>query len=196
MHTHEVSETQCVTAVDSVADGAGGVDSPKWFVAVVNHNSEVTSAEKICKMGIEAFAAVQPETRVWSNGRRHQTNRVVIGSTLFVRCTEAQRRRIVTLPFIFRFLSDRANGKPVATIPNCQIEMLRFMLGQDENPVEFVGREYCVGEQVKVTRGRLLNAEGSIVHLPNGRGELVISLGALGGAKCTISLSDIRPLLQ
>ena len=195
MHTQKMSGNQHVTPVAPAADGAAGVASPCWYVAVVNHNSEVTSAEKLRAKGYEAFAATQRETRVWSNGRRHQVNRVVIGSALFVRCTESERREIVTLPYIFRFLPDKAStSSRVAVIPDSQIQMLRFMLGNADSPVEFVGRRYCVGERVRVARGRLVNCEGSIVRLPNGRGELVIALGALGGAKCAIPLADIQPL--
>ncbi len=197
MHTQKTSETQRVAAATSVVDDAVGVaESGNWFVAIVNHNAEVTSAKKLSAAGYEAFAATQRETRVWSNGRRHQVNRVVIGSVVFVCCTESERREIVNLPFISRFLPDRANGKPVAIIPDTQIKMLRFMLGNSESPVEFIEREYCVGERVRVARGRLVNCEGAIVRLPNGRGELVIALGTLGGAKCAIPLADIEPLMQ
>lgn len=196
MHTQKTSDAHCVSPATTVVDDAVGVAETQWFVAIVTHNTETSAALKLSDLSIEAFAAVQPETRIWRNGRRHTANRIVIPSVVFFRSTETQRRQIVNLPFISRCLSDRANAKPVATIPDSQIQLLRFMLGHSETPVEFLDHQYCVGQQVKVTRGRLLNAEGSIVHLPNGRGELVIALGALGGAKCTISLSDIQPLLQ
>lgn len=190
----ETNDYHSVTATLSDVDGAVGVAETHWFVGIVNHNAETTSAQKLVSMGYEAFAATQRENRIWANGKRHMINRVVIGSTIFVHCTEAQRKEIVKLPFIYRFLSDRANGKPVATIPGKQIEMLRYMLGQDDAQVEFVSHEYTLGEPVRVKRGRLINAQGTIIHLPNGKGELVISLGALGGAKCAITLSDIEPL--
>ena len=187
------------TAVPHGVDGAVGVPDKHWFVAIVNHNSEIKSAEKLAQMGIDSFVASQRERRVWRSGRRATVDRIVIPSMVFVRCTEAERRRIVALPFIFRFLTNKAAasnafGKPVAVIPDRQIANLRFMLGNSDEPVEFVGHTYCVGDRVRVARGRLLGLEGLVQNTQAGASRLIVLLDFLGGASVQINTVDIEPL--
>lgn len=187
------------TAVPQGVDGAVGVPDKQWYVAIVNHNSEVKSAEKLVGLGYDSFAASQRERRMWRNGRRAMVDRVVIPSMVFIRCTEAERRHIVTLPFIFRFLTNKAAaasafGKPVAVIPDRQIANLRFMLGNSDEPVEFVDHTYCVGDKVRVARGRLMGLEGMVQTVGQGATRLIVLLDFLGGATVQINTVDIEPL--
>lgn len=198
MSTPEKAENSSVTPVSQDADDAVGVGGKRWYVAIVNHNAEVASAEKLTQLGIENYVATQKTVRMWRNGKRKTVYRVVIGSMVFVHCTEQERRNIVALPFIFRFLVDRATahdfGRPVAVIPNEQIQRLRFILEHADTPVEVSAANYDKGDRVRVIRGALCGAEGQVVATPNGKGELCIFLGLLGCARCEINISDIEPL--
>ncbi len=122
-------------------DRAGGVPTPRWHVAIVNHNAEHTIARTIAARGIPTYVASQPQLRIWRDGRRHHIDHVVIPSTIFIHCTEPQRRTLLqTTPGLHRFLIDRATAtrpRP-ATIPDQQIQRLRFMLGATDTPVEFI----------------------------------------------------------
>ncbi len=198
MIARKASESTATAPVSHDVDGAGGMEKSHWYVAVVNHNSEIKSARLLADEGYDCFAATQKELRVWRNGKRHMVNRVVIGSTIFIHCTERQRRTIVTLPFVNRFLTDKAAapnefGSPVATIPPAQIHTLLFMLGQTDTPVEFVSRPLQLGTRVRVIRGTLRGLEGHVIATGRGRGDLIISIDILGCAKCTIPLHDVEP---
>ncbi|MDE5921150.1 MAG: UpxY family transcription antiterminator, partial [Paramuribaculum sp.] len=87
-------------------DRAGGVPDANWYVAIVNHNAEHTIARTIAARGITTYVASQRQLRIWRDGRRRHIDRVIIPSTIFIHCTEAQRREAVKIPGIHRFLMD------------------------------------------------------------------------------------------
>ena len=106
------------------------------------------------------------------NGRKAKVDKVVIPSVVFVKCTEKERKSIVSLPFINRFMVNRAlasvNGlhKPLVTIPQKQIDTLRFMLGQSDIPVNFVETPFRQHDKVVVVRGNLKGVEGEVIQAP------------------------------
>ena len=178
------------------ADDAVGVPGAKWFAAIVNSRHEKATADKLLKLNIESYVATQKEMRIWQNGRRKIVDRVVIPSIVFIRCTERERREIVNLPFINRFLvnrSARADGlnRPVAVIPDADIQRLRFMLGQSETPVEFTPTIFHVNDNVRVIRGNLRGLEGEIRRNSDGTHTLTVSLSLLGGATVFIDPTDV-----
>lgn len=196
--TNSVADS-CVTTVPSGVDGAVGVSQAKWFVAIVSSRHEKAVAEKLRQQGYETFVATQPEMRVWHNGRRKLVDRVVIPSVVFLKCSEKQRRQIVTLPYINRFMVNRsadsgALNKPVAVIPDDQIQRLRFMLGQTDIPVNFEPGIFHLHDNVRVIRGHLRGLEGRILRNPDGSQTLFVSLSLLGGATLRIPPSDLAKL--
>lgn len=178
--------------VTDVVGDAVGMEKSHWFVAIVNHNTEKAVAEKLDKIGIENYLPVQTEYRVWKNGRKAKVDRVVIPSMIFIHCSEVKRKEIVTLPFINRFMVNKAGksvnnlSKPVATIPNDQINRLRFMLGQSDIPVTITEKPYKCGDKVKVIRGTLAGLEGEIYNMSTEKSELVVALKHLGCARLSI----------
>lgn len=193
----EKHSTQTVTTAQQCADGAVGVSRDNWYVAVVNSRHEKSVAEKLQKMGIDSYVATQNEIHLWSNGRRKMVDRVVIPSTVFVRCSEKMRRQIVSFPFILRFVVNRSVdssnlNKPVAVIPNEQIERLRFMLGQDEVPVNFVPTMFKTKDSVVVIRGHFKGLRGEIMENSDGTHNLLVSISMLGGATVTIDPKDVE----
>lgn len=190
---------QGLTSASKGADGAVGLSPAKWFVAIVNSRHEKAVGEKLSAAGIENYVATQKEMRVWANGRRKMVDRVVISSMVFVRCTEPERRRIVTLPYINRFLVNRSAyskglNKPVAVISEIEIRKLKFMLGQSDSPVKFAPTEFRVKDTVRVIRGNLRGLEGEIRENSDGTHTLVVSLALLGGATVFINPLDVEKL--
>lgn len=179
--------------------GAVGVEKRHWFAAIVKHNTEKASAQKLSKYGYECYVACQPEYRIWKNGRKAKVDRIVIPSIIFIHCTESERRPLLNFPYIFRFLTDKAElpnqfGKSIAIIPEKQIETLKFMLGNSDTTISFVNRIYKVGERIKVIRGKLLGLEGEVLTSNNGQTDLLVSLGILGCAKVSINPIDLEPI--
>lgn len=197
-----INVTRSIAATASVdVDDAVGVEKKHWFVAIVNHNSEKNTASRLAEQGYECFVATQRETRVWRNGKRAVVDRVVIGSTIFIRCTERERRTVVTMPYINRFLTNRAattatpgSPRPIARIPAVQIEKLRFMLGHSDTPVELTGRSYGKGDMVRVVRGGLRGLEGEVIQADGGKSHLLVRFDILGCARCEIDPMDLEPI--
>lgn len=185
--------------VPAGVDGAVGVSDTKWFVAIVNSRHEKSVAEKLLEINIENFVATQKEMRFWRNGRRKLIDRVVIPSMVFVKCSDRQRREIVTLPYINRFMVNRTvetNGlnKPVAVISNSEIEKLKFMLGQSDYQIEFVPAVFRIKDNVRVIRGSLCGLEGEIQNNPDGTHRLIVSIPMLGGAIMYIDPKEVEKI--
>lgn len=190
--------TSNVSTATCVVDDAVGVKKSYWFVAIVNHNAEKKAAERLTQLKINHYLPVQSEYRVWKNGRKSKVDRVVIPSTIFIYCTELQRREIVGLPFINRFMVNKAgttygySHRPVAIIPDKQIEILKFMLGNSETPVTITPTNWKRGDKVRVIRGKLKGLEGEVMDFSRNETELLVGLDFFGCAKLTIETVNVE----
>lgn len=179
----------------NATDGAVGV--PKWFIAIVRHNSEKTVAQQLAEKGIETYVATQKQLRLYPSGRRRKIDKVMIPCHVFVRCSETERRKIVAFPYINRFLADRARAKqglaaPPAIIPENEMDTLRFMLGQTEYPVTFTSTPLRAGDKVQVLRGALRGLQGEVLSPDSS--EIIIRLDILGTARVSVPRQDISPV--
>lgn len=194
------TDTEYVTTVRPDAGGAVGVASRQWFVAIVKNNTEKSAEERLGRLGHETYVARQQVLRVWKNGRKAKVDKVLIPAMVFVKCTEAERKEIVALPFISRFMTNKAAAsaesptKPLAVIPQKQIDTLKFMLGQSDIPVTMVAVPYKVRDRVVVVRGNLRGLEGEVVQTAEGKSDLIIRVDLLGCAQVTINAIDLEPL--
>ena len=194
----------------SVADDAVGVDkaagetgSRQWYIAIVGHRAERSSAKQLTSLGYQSYVASQWEVRTRSNGRRQRVERIVLPARVFVKATEQERlKSIVTLPFINRFVTDPARKasadakSPVAVIPDTELELFRRMLGQDELPVflEESAVRYAQGDKVRVKAGRLAGLEGVVRTVSEGKKRLYVSLDILGSAYVEIDKNYLEPI--
>lgn len=197
MSANEIDTKKAPAATD-VVDDAVGVSKSYWFVAIVNHNSEKQSSEKLSKMGVVNYLPIQTEIRVWRNGRKSKVDKIVIPSTVFINCTEQTRKEIVNLPFIFRFMTNNAgsvkgsSNKPLAIISDTEIERLKFMLGQSDIPVEITKKPFKTGDKVRVIRGNLAGLEGEVIDFHNAKSELIVGLNFFGCAKLSIETVNLE----
>ena len=101
------------------ADGAVGVESPRWFIAIVGNRAERKSSETLRASGYETYVASQREKHVWKDGRSREVDRIVLPSLVFVRTTESDRKkRVAFLPCVRRFVTDPARRtEPGAPAP-------------------------------------------------------------------------------
>lgn len=199
MNTNLLTNNTLLPETDVVGD-AVGVGERKWYVAVVNHNTEKAVEERLQKLDYETYVAKQMVIRVWNNGRKAKVDKVIIPSLVFIKCTEKERKEIVTLPYINRFMTNKAGAasaggpRPLAVIPESQIETLRYMLGQSDIPVSFVDRPLKLGDKVKVIRGSLKGIEGEVIQVTEGKADVVVRVDMIGAAKMTINASEIEPV--
>ena len=188
-----------VAAAPTGADGAVGVESTRrWYVAMVGPRHEKAVAERLTAAGHESYVASQEEVHLWRNGRRRKVERVVIPSVVFVRCTERERREVVALPYILRFMTNRsaATGSlsaPPAVIGEREMERLRFMLGQSDYPVDFTPTAYRTSDAVRVVRGALRGLEGYVATDAEGTATVAVILPLLGATTVRLSPLDLEP---
>ena len=181
---------------------AVGVQSPKWYVAFVGHNTEKICRDRLKQLGYESYVASQEEIHEWKNGRKKKVERVVISTLLFIRVTEKQRHEVVNLPFIKYFLTDKARSvddfgrHPLAVIPDRQMQQLRFMLFNTENSVSFVSEHLRLGDHIRVARGNLQGLEGNVVRYKDGSSYLVAQIDNLGYAMMKIAIEDVEIINQ
>lgn len=183
----------------SGVDDAVGVPEVKWFVAIVNNRSEKINGERLAKIGIENYVPTQTTFKVWKNGKKASVDRIVIPTVIFIHCTEQQRREIVRLPYIFRFMTNKAGttateylNKPLAIIPDKEINQLKFMLGQSDVPVIITDRPYKVGDKVRIIRGSLKGLEGEVFSTDSEKSEVMIALEYFGCAKLLIDTVNLE----
>ena len=197
MSANEI-DVKKVPAGANVVDDAVGVSNGRWFVAIVNHNSEKQASENLTKIGVVNYLPTQSEIRVWRNGRKSKVDRIVIPSTIFVHCTEEKRKEIVGLPYIFRFMTNKAgtskdsSNKPLAVIPDSEIERLKFMLGQSDAPVEITEVPFKKGNNVRVIRGSLVGLVGKVIDTNNVKSELIVDLEFFGCARLLIDTINLE----
>lgn len=198
MNTYPKDETVVKQAPETPV--ASPAATPKWFVAIVNNNTEKAVGERIAKLGFETYVATQTVYRTWRNGKRARIEQVLLPALVFVRCTERERRELVNLPYVNRFMTNKAADRgssltsPLAVIPQRQIDTLRFMLGQSDIPVTFVSRPYSVHDRIRVARGKLTGLEGEVVRTSEGKSELIVRIDILGCASVSIDTIDVEPL--
>lgn len=177
---------------------AVGVQSPQWYVAFVGHNTEKSCRDKLQQLGVESYVATQEEIHEWKNGRKKKVERVVISTLIFLRVTEKQRRELVQLPFIKYFLTDKARPvndyghHPLAVIPDSQMQQLRFMLYNADEPVSFVAEHLRLGDHIRVIRGSLKGLEGNVIRYKDGASYLVAQIENLGYAMMKIAIEDVE----
>jgi transcription antitermination factor NusG len=179
---------------------AVGMQERKWVIAIVTNNTEKKCSEKLMKMGYESYVPTQQETHRWCTGKTKIIDRIVLPSLVFIRVNESERKEIVTLSFIHKFMTDRAgavdcfNHHAIATIPDAQIEALKFMLYNSETPITIESIPLKLGDKIQVIRGKLSGLVGSVLYCSDIESYLCVRLDILGCAKVKIKTSDIRKI--
>jgi transcription antitermination factor NusG len=177
-------------------DDAVGVPQKHWFIAIVNNNTERKCGENLQKLGYETYVPTQTEERRSPSGRRRKIERVVLAALIFVNVTEHERREMVKLPYINKFMTNRAgqvndyNRHPLAMVPCEQIERLKFMLYNSDTPVTIESAPPKLGDRIAVVRGNLKGLEGNVIQSDEGQSYIVVLLDIIGCAKVKINIKD------
>lgn len=186
-----------VTQLQKVGD-AVGLQNRKWYIAIVNNNTEKQCAKYLEKLGYECYVPTQQETRLWRNGVRNVIERVVIPARIFVLATDKERLdHIAKQSYIKSFAVDHCKktvyGKhPAAIVPDNQLQRLKFILGNADTPVEFEEVILTLGDRVRVRRGGLLGMEGNIIKIDDNAAYFIVQIDCLGVAKVHIKQEDLE----
>ena len=166
-----------------------------WIAAYTRPKSEKKAATELAKNpGIGTYAPTQIVIKQWSD-RKKKVEVVVIPMVIFAEVsTDEDVLTIKKHPLILKVLTLPGRKMPTQ-IPSKQIEQLKFMLSESEEPVEFVQGNFKVSDEVKVVRGHLAGLEGVVQRTSDGQSFIIITIDLLGGAKASVDPSDLE-LLQ
>lgn len=178
---------------------AVGVPGAQWYIAIVKNNTELSVQDKLLKRGVETYVPTQLKLVVSPSGRKKDKIQIVIPSIIFVNCTEEQRKDIVGLPYIHRFMinnsgtPDKFNRRPLAIVPSNQIEKLKFMVGNTDELIEFRPIGIKLGDTVEIVRGGLKGLIGNVENTDNATWFL-IRIDSLGYASVKINPVNLHVL--
>ncbi|MDR0940089.1 MAG: UpxY family transcription antiterminator [Mediterranea sp.] len=166
-------------AAVSIGTGNSVARSKRWYAAYVKMHHERKVSQRLGQMGIENFVPVQQEVHQWSD-RRKTVERVLIPMMIFVHADPTERREVLTLSAVSRYMVMRGEGKPTI-IPDDQMERFRFMLDYSETTVSINEAPLEKGVAVRVIKGPLTGLEGELWEF-KGKSQIAVRLDMLGCA--------------
>ena len=131
-----------------------------WYAVRTRSRREKVSAGMLTGAGVENYLPLKSEVRQWSD-RKQSVEVPLFSGYLFV-CLGGlndSRLRVLTVPGVVSFVGNHAGPSP---IPSKEIEDVRAALSS--------GLSYSVqttlneGDRVRVVRGPLTGAEGTLLH--------------------------------
>jgi transcription termination/antitermination protein NusG len=169
-----------------------------WYALQTRYQCEKRVDVALREQGFETFIPFQRAQRRWSD-RTKIVETPVFSGYGFVRMeADAQSiTRVLRLPGFVRFVT---SGRDLAVVPDDEIEGIRAVM-QSDTPFE-EGPYPAIGERVRVRGGLLEGIEGVLMSR-SGRGEIVISVGAIQkslklplGSYEVERIADPSPLLR
>ncbi len=158
-----------------------------WYAVYTSSRAEKKVKERLEQAGIDCYLPLRTEYRMWSS-RRKKVSVPLIPGYIFVHVGTEQFIEVLNIPGVVSFLKEKGKAVP---IPDKQIEQLRFVECNAEEPVEISFEEIPVGSLIKVVRGKFAGFEGELIEV-SGKYKIVIRLEHLGCALMTISASCVE----
>jgi transcription antitermination factor NusG len=159
---------------DAVMAGSSGSQGPAWYPLQTRYQCEKKVDAALRGEGFESFAPMQLEKRRWSDRTKLIESPLFPGYT-FVRM-EAEPKlliKVLRLPGLVRFVT---SGHELVAVPNEEIDAVRALV--QSNTSYEPGPFPAVGERVRIHGGCLEGVEG-VLTAQTGRGEIIISVGAI-----------------
>ena len=158
-----------------------------WYAVYTASRAEKKVKERLDQAGIENYLPLRTEYRVWSD-RKKKVSVPLIPGYIFVRVLETAFLPVLTTPGVVAFLKEK--GKAVM-IPDNQIERLRFVENNVDEPIDMTFDEIPEGTLVEIVRGQLAGFQGEMVKVRD-KYRIVLRLEKLGCALITVSASCIE----
>lgn len=158
-----------------------------WYAVYTASRAEKKVKERLELCGIENYLPLRTEYRMWSD-RKKKILVPLIAGYIFVHIRESVFLSVLTIPGVVSFLKEK--GKPVR-IPADQIERLRYVENNYEEPIEMSFEDIPAGTLVKIVRGKLAGFHGEMVEIRN-KFRIVLRLEKLGCALITVPISCVE----
>lgn len=190
MEEHEVALRYGDSAANGTDDREARLKS--WYVARVQIRCEKKAAQRISALGYETYVPVQEEIRQWSD-RKKKIERILIPLVVFFKSDNAGAKQVQRLSFVYDLLRAPGDKQP-ATIPEHQINQLKFMIGNCDDEITIKQECINVGDKVRVIRGALKGLEGNATSSADGKAEISIVIEHLFCASVKINPADLEKL--
>ena len=180
------SKSNLNSYAESLVNGTNDREAyPKrWIAALVQMNCEKKAATRLGKVGYEAYIPTQQEVRQWSD-RKKKVYRLIMPMVVFVRATVREEVWLRDQSYIHKLLAlpgtDEDKKGFATTIPDCQIERLKFLLENAETEVTIVSN-LKVGDSVRVASGPLKGLEGVVSEADEKNSIVGVQIDGLGYA--------------
>lgn len=191
METANVTNTFSPVAHYRDTDKVEGVNQKKWFIAIVNYNTEKVRGKKLNDLGYESYVP-QTSANIVKGAEDSLRNHLLLPTLVFIHVSELERKRLVRLSIVNRFMMDAARkrneygGKSFAIVPDNQMEMFQMMVERSKKPVTIGPRQIRAGEKVQVVDGELEGLVGYVEQVPDGTKKIAVRLDNLGYAKMNV----------
>ena len=144
-------------------------------------------SERFVQEGIEHYLPLQTVKRRWSD-RIKQVVVPVVNGYIFAHITDFDFKKVTNIYGALAFV--REGGQPVS-IPDSQLERLRFMVEHSEEPVEYSQESFEHGETIRICKGPLEGMMGELVEM-KGKNKVLIRLERFGCAITTVPMSFVE----
>lgn len=171
-----------------------------WFVALVRTKSELATAKQLEEQGICCYVPTQDELKVWRNGRKSHTKRLLLPGMVLVHCTEETRKTTVVKHYnVLRFMMNRAatpslwGNTRIAVVPQKEIDLLKYLLGEASLLSSLVPQRFEYGTEVRITKYEFAGMYGEIIgHLHNN--VFIVQLSILGDVQIHVDATFLERL--
>lgn len=165
----------------------------RWIAVLVQVNCEKKTATRLSKAGYETYLPSQQEVHQWSD-RKKIVDRLIMPMVVFVRATVREESWLRNQSFIHKLLAlpgtDEDKKGFATTIPDYQIERLKFLLENAESEVTIVGN-FKVGDLVRVISGPLEGLEGIVNEVDEKSSIVGVRIDGLGYACVKMAKNDL-----
>ncbi len=136
----------------------------RWFAVWVEVKCEKMAAELLAKKHIETYLPLQKKMRHYSRQRPRLVELPLIPGYVFVKIVNEEYLSVLQTEKVKGFLRVRKN---LLCIPEREINLLRYILGQTEYGVFLFNQNLQVGDRVRVVRGPFMNQRGVLAKQKN-----------------------------
>ncbi len=146
---------------------------PNWYVIYTKSRCEKKVADLLADRGFEVYCPVVKTKKAWSD-RLKTVEEPLLKSYCFVKCSEATRQQVLTVPGVVRFVF--YCGKP-ATIRANDLKLLKRNLDNfsaDSIDIEKITK----GEIIEIKSGSFANQKGKALEVKGKK--IVLFLDQIG----------------
>ena len=134
------------------------INNKKWFVLYTKPKHELKVVDNLLNIGIESYCPTVMSNRIWSD-RIKKIKKVLIKSTVFVKCADKERVSVFDIPSTVRYLF---HCKKPAVVFDSEIKHLKKL----EQNNYIINKDLSIGDMIFLDK---INQEGVVEKKGNAK---------------------------